>query len=351
MRLAIDFTDRSQFGTTGTAATIKGASSNTTINGWAVDSGIKGFTKVLNGAINSSSDVDIVKIYLYEGERIYIDVDGVSGTNSNPSNIITRGVFNADGSATGFSQMSDGWFNASTTGEYYIRLSSSSGGTTNYNLVLTIDNGTSSLGGGTSTAPKGWIGDASGSFEYVLTDNSIGINEIITTKATADIYYISGTTLNGTQGDDILVGAETSDVLFGGLGNDVLLGGLGDDTLWGGDGNDLLIGGKGNDILYGGSGQDIFSWDSVTLGNDRIMDFKLGEDKIDVQGLLKDLGWTKSGEIDISEFITVKRNGNNAILEFHTSESTIVDTTINIENINTNMTLKDWIDNGHIIIG
>ena len=42
----------------------------------------------------------------------------------------------------------------------------------------------------------------------------------------------------------------------GGDGNDVLIGGAGNDTLLGGDGDDVLIGGRGQDILDGGPGDN-----------------------------------------------------------------------------------------------
>jgi Ca2+-binding RTX toxin-like protein len=43
----------------------------------------------------------------------------------------------------------------------------------------------------------------------------------------------------------------------GGNGNDILIGGGGDDVLTGGAGNDLLIGGPGQDNLDGGAGNNI----------------------------------------------------------------------------------------------
>ena len=43
----------------------------------------------------------------------------------------------------------------------------------------------------------------------------------------------------------------------GGNGNDVLIGGGGDDVLTGGAGNDLLVGGPGQDNLDGGAGNNI----------------------------------------------------------------------------------------------
>jgi len=68
--------------------------------------------------------------------------------------------------------------------------------------------------------------------------------------------------IDGLAGDDVI---EASGVaagaalltLDGGDGNDILIGGAGNDTLLGGAGDDVLIGGDGADILDGGAGDDI----------------------------------------------------------------------------------------------
>ena len=59
-------------------------------------------------------------------------------------------------------------------------------------------------------------------------------------------------TLNGGDGDDVLIGGAGNNHLVGGAGDDILIGGAGDDVLDGGDGDDVLIGGGGNDIFIGG---------------------------------------------------------------------------------------------------
>jgi hypothetical protein len=63
-----------------------------------------------------------------------------------------------------------------------------------------------------------------------------------------------GSEVDGTDGDDRLIGGAHDNVFRGFSGNDVLDGGLGNDDLDGGPGNDELIGGKGNDYLVPGSG-------------------------------------------------------------------------------------------------
>ena len=69
-------------------------------------------------------------------------------------------------------------------------------------------------------------------------------------------------TVNALAGDDVLDAtglAATSALLTldGGDGDDVLLGGAGDDVLLGGAGDDVLIGGPGNDTTDGGTGDNV----------------------------------------------------------------------------------------------
>ena len=86
-------------------------------------------------------------------------------------------------------------------------------------------------------------------------------------------------TLKGGAGNDYLDGGNDNDHLLGHNGKDTLKGGAGNDYLDGGNDNDLLVGHDGSDTLKGGAGNDTFV---ITSGNgfDSILDFKVGEDKI-----------------------------------------------------------------------
>ena len=64
--------------------------------------------------------------------------------------------------------------------------------------------------------------------------------------------------LNGTAGNDSLVGTASDDIISGAAGDDHLQGGLGDDEVNGDAGNDTLSGGIGFDILVGGAGNDTY---------------------------------------------------------------------------------------------
>ncbi|MGV2981679.1 peroxidase family protein [Camelimonas sp. ID_303_24] len=68
-------------------------------------------------------------------------------------------------------------------------------------------------------------------------------------------------------------------VIQGTSGNDTIIGGEGDDTLWGGAGNDRLEGGYGVDHVHGGAGNDIITNAGADIG---AADFLHGEEGHDV---------------------------------------------------------------------
>ncbi len=93
-----------------------------------------------------------------------------------------------------------------------------------------------------------------------------------------------------------LTGTAKADKLTGSATDNRLVGGAGADTLSGLEGNDTLNGGKGNDRLSGGDGADTF----VFLrgdGSDRIGDFTVGSDHIQIGGVsqLSAIGFVQSG--------------------------------------------------------
>jgi Ca2+-binding RTX toxin-like protein len=64
------------------------------------------------------------------------------------------------------------------------------------------------------------------------------------------------TLIEGTDGDDVIVGGDGDDNIDGAGGDDWICGGPGDDSLEGGHGNDVVIGGTGDDGPSGGPGND-----------------------------------------------------------------------------------------------
>ncbi len=148
-------------------------------------------------------------------------------------------------------------------------------------------------------------------------------------------------TVNGGDGNDVLIGSPGNDVLIGGAGDDVLIGNGGQDVLDGGTGNNVLIpsatvpvghvgslvgvmaaqaeiaprlesgstvgsdvisasslslpsmrfipsGGAGNELLSGGNGADSFVF-SGHNGTDTIANFQHGRDSIELSGYGKAL--------------------------------------------------------------
>ena len=115
-------------------------------------------------------------------------------------------------------------------------------------------------------------------------------------------------TITGGGGDDTLYGDGNNDQLKGGSGNDILDGGTGNDRLYGHNDNDTLIGGTGYDILYGGNGADIFGFTSLVNSTDRIMDYVLNVDKINITDVL--VGYDESVD-DINDFVVLTYKTNS----------------------------------------
>nr|WP_268894477.1 type I secretion C-terminal target domain-containing protein [Pseudomonas asturiensis] len=107
-------------------------------------------------------------------------------------------------------------------------------------------------------------------------------------SAAVSIDYQHGPSLIGTQGDDVLLAAN------------------GNDRLVGGNGNDLLIGGPGDDVLTGGEGQDRFMWLAGDTGHDRVTDFSVGVDNLDLSQLLQGMGARAE---TLEDFLHVRVNG------------------------------------------
>ncbi len=77
----------------------------------------------------------------------------------------------------------------------------------------------------------------------------------------------------------------------------LLTGTNGRDNVTGTDGPDFIVGLRGRDVLSGGGGMDTFIYNEITEGGDIIVDFTVGEDRIDLSGLLSGLGVTSEDPI------------------------------------------------------
>lgn len=102
--------------------------------------------------------------------------------------------------------------------------------------------------------------------------------------------------VRGSSGRDAVIGGTGDDILRGFGDTDRLDGGGGNDRIGGGGGDDRLEGGGGDDVLSGGGGADAFIF--TAGGKDRLLDFNLKEDSLDLTALgldgWSDLDWTTS---------------------------------------------------------
>ncbi|MWD26882.1 type I secretion C-terminal target domain-containing protein [Aquicoccus sp. SCR17] len=129
--------------------------------------------------------------------------------------------------------------------------------------------GTTNLPGGDQTD----LDDA-----ITASDASLDLQDILDGL---DYVEPSGTTYNGTSGDDTLTAGSDFDTLNGNDGNDTLEGGDGNDTINGGDGDDQLYGEDGSDYLKGGAGDDSYYYEIGDTGWDIIRETGTGTGHFD----------------------------------------------------------------------
>ena len=128
-------------------------------------------------------------------------------------------------------------------------------------------------------------------------------------------------------GDDTIYGGMGNDRIGGKAGNDLIFGEAGNDRLWGDAGDDTLRGGLGNDSLNGGVGKDVFVL-KLDQGTDKIFDFKVDDDLIDITNLgvnLEDINITQQ---DKDAVITID-GVDIAILQDVTADSLSEDNFVN----------------------
>ncbi|MDB5984436.1 MAG: type secretion target, partial [Pseudomonas sp.] len=206
---------------------------------------------VLNGylgATNASAAnaQDLYSVTLHKGETVTLDNNKGDGHLTMQWQD-TNGVFHniADGSS----------FTATQDGLYHIHVSNipdtgtHSQAAESYQLNMAVN-----YAGAQDVTP-----DYHGS--YTATDGHGG-----SSTAHVDISYQGGNTIQGTNGDDVLIGGNGNLHLHGGDGNDVLQAGTGNNELFGDNGNDLIYSGPGNDTIDGGAGNNTVSYEHATAG-------------------------------------------------------------------------------------
>ncbi|WP_144374366.1 choice-of-anchor K domain-containing protein, partial [Shewanella xiamenensis] len=172
------------------------------------------------------------------------------------------------------------------------------------------------------------------STHHIMTGTLSGTNSIVDNDGLLlanDVASQRADVVNGGSGDDRIYGQSGSDILYGHTGNDYIDGGSHNDALRGGEGNDTLIGGLGDDVLRGDNGADTFVWRyaDADKGTDHIMDFKVGEDKLDLSDLLQ--GETAN---TLESYLNFSLNNGSTVIDIDANKDGTFDQHIVLDGVN-----------------
>ena len=133
-----------------------------------------------------------------------------------------------------------------------------------------------------------------------LTGTPGGYEQINVFNAANRIYNIATGAVPNTLGAGLLTNQsyassteplDSTQSLYGGYQFDVLTGKSTTSNTF------IAGGGINSDLLVGGTGQNVFSYNSIAEGQDEILNFRPGKDKIDVSKLLERIGYKGSNPI------------------------------------------------------
>ncbi|BEU04639.1 hypothetical protein OAG1_34390 [Agarivorans sp. OAG1] len=285
----------------------------------------------------TNADEDWIKVTLAKGEVLWANMATISGEERVK---VDAFIYDSEGNLletdNGEKQFQEDWqgprgsFTATEEGEYYIQIIADDDTDSGfYQMHLTID-------ASSAVYQKSALTDTQEEFEYSIIGDGGALD-----TTTAELIGVQGSSIDGGEGDEVLVGNEASNAIDGDAGDDALVGYAGDDQLDGGVGEDLLIGGQGNDILTGGDDSDMFAWldgDDQSTTNDTVTDFTLkadgDADVLDLSDLLQ--GETEANLESYLSFETVNNGGN-----VETIISIDKDGASNGESVHQTITLKD----------
>lgn len=157
------------------------------------------------------------------------------------------------------------------------------------------------------------------------------IQEIVFADGTRwDGTVIRNFVLQGTTGNDAIVGFSTDDVLTGRGGDDTLSGGIGHDRLDGGAGNDTLSGDAGNDlyVFTRGDGQDTIQNYDTSVGRVDALQFAEGINPEDIVILRTDPNLVLKVKDTQDQVTVLNYFTNNATSPYKLDEIRFVDGTV-----------------------
>ncbi|MCV0380334.1 VWA domain-containing protein, partial [Nitratireductor sp.] len=148
----------------------------------------------------------------------------------------------------------------------------------------------------------------SGGFDYSVSDGSG-----FTDDAHVSVTGVSGSTITGTDADEVLVGNDSGSTLLGMGGDDSLVGGDAADLLDGGEGDDLLIGGDGADVLIGGEGQNTYDLTDTDGAIDTVV-----LDPSALTGMNPDeiIGFSSEDVVDLTELVSLSTTSGENVGDF-----------------------------------
>lgn len=186
-----------------------------------------------------------------DGNDSLSQIEAASITTGNAASTINAGAFIGSGKNT----LTGGTGSDSVVGSD--GADSISGGGGNDTLTGGLGNDTFDGGAGTDRLQE------SGDVDFKLTNTALtGLGtDSLKTNTIETVRLTGGAGNNRLDASGFTLGSVTLD---GGEGNDVLLGGTKDDSLIGGGGRDLLVGGTGIDVLNGNAGDDILIGGTIT---------------------------------------------------------------------------------------
>jgi VCBS repeat-containing protein len=136
-------------------------------------------------------------------------------------------------------------------------------------------------GGGSATvasspfSPSGEVIEGTAGNDLILGKTG---NNIVNGYAGDDVIFEDGGNdiIDGGDGNDLIYAGADNDMVMGGNGDDAIYAGLGSDLVFGGDGNDAIFAEGGNDVVFGGAGNDLISGGA---GND-VLSGDDGDDQV-----------------------------------------------------------------------
>jgi Ca2+-binding RTX toxin-like protein len=208
-------------------------------------------TTVFTFSANATAAGGIARLeWDFDGDGNTDATTAISGAPTSVNGITTTFTYGSSGTYTPKVRVVDAGDNFSTWDAYNV-------GATLIQLDISASAGDLYCGGLT-------IDQLIASHKFNVIDNRDGHRKTLNGSDGNDLILASryGDVINAKKGDDCIIGGAGPDIIHGHQGNDQIYGNGGNDLIFGDNGDDKLYGGDGDDVLYGGNGNDTIGGDS-----------------------------------------------------------------------------------------